>query len=98
MVGEILRREREKQGLSIAAAVMPSSFTLATYSFILLEPSRRLYSVWTCRCTNAMKIPLSKCFLLVSIIDHDNSNRQGNQRTLYKQFYRLHRVLATLLL
>ena len=31
----------------IAALSMPSSFTRATYSFILLEPSKREYSVWT---------------------------------------------------
>ena len=26
-------------------------------SFILLEPSRRLYSVWVCKCTNDIAIP-----------------------------------------
>ena len=38
----------------IAAESIPSSFTRFTYSFILLEPSSRLYSVWTCRWVNAM--------------------------------------------
>lgn len=38
----------------IAAAVMPSSLTRFTYSLILLEPSSRLYSVWTCKCANAI--------------------------------------------
>ena len=34
----------------IAALFMPSSLTLATYSLILFDPSRRLYSVCTCKC------------------------------------------------
>src|SRR5699024_1925313 len=35
----------------MATLSMPSSFTLVIHSLILLEPSRRLYSVWTWRCT-----------------------------------------------
>ena len=36
----------------MAPAFMPRSLRRFTYSFILLEPSKREYSVWTCRCVN----------------------------------------------
>ena len=47
--------------VTLAALFIPSSFTRATYSFILLEPSRSEYSVWVWRCTNAIVVfPFSK--------------------------------------
>ena len=44
----------------MAALFIQNSLTLETYSFILFEPSKRLYSVWTCRCVNDML-----CFLRI---------------------------------
>ena len=38
-------------------------FGLSKHSVILLEPSSRLYSVWTCKCANAMRfLPFLLCF------------------------------------
>ena len=66
----------------IAAAVIPSSLTLATYSLILFEPSRRLYSVWTCKCAKFIL-----CSLLFSVFHF--SRNEGDFQLVGEKFYRL---------
>ena len=39
-----------EKGTYIFPIIFPSSFTRATYSLILFDPSSKLYSVWTCKC------------------------------------------------
>ena len=63
----------------IAAAVIPSSLTLATYSLILFEPSRRLYSVWTCKCAKFIL-----CSLLFSVFH--SSRNEGDFQLVEENF------------
>ena len=58
----------------MATAGMSSSATRLTMSFTCVAPSSREYSVWLCKCTNAIMCLWSACALLRNVVPPSGGN------------------------